>query len=61
ELRAQDGDCDAARDAFDEALRARAAGALERFDLNLEDAYRLPETFVRRCGLRGTAAPASSE
>lgn len=51
EILAMQGDCDGAREAFESALSARANAALETLDLRLEDAYRLPERFVRECGL----------
>ncbi|MFT5358270.1 MAG: hypothetical protein ACI9KE_005508 [Polyangiales bacterium] len=51
EILAMKGDCDGAREAFETALSARANAALETLDLRLEDAYRLPERFVRECGL----------
>lgn len=51
EILAMQGDCDGARAAFETALSARANAALETLDLRLEDAYRLPERFVRECGL----------
>ncbi len=57
ELLAQRGDCDGARDAFDRAMALRAERALDTFDLRLDRAYRLPETFVRRCGLQDTQGP----
>lgn len=60
ELKAGGGDCDAAREAFDRAMAIRAERALETFDLRLDQAYRLPETFVRLCGLQDTAAPANA-
>ncbi len=52
ELAAEQGDCAAARAAFDRALRARALLALdaptERLALG---GYRLPPTLLRRCAL----------
>ncbi len=51
EIRATSGDCEGARAAFERALAARAEAALETLDLRLDDAYRLPETFVRNCEL----------
>ena len=51
EILAMQGDCVGAREAFETALSARANAALETLDLRLEDAYRLPERFVRECGL----------
>jgi len=53
ELHAAEGECPAARDAFDRALRARAASAFEDDALlsaTLGD-YALPETLVTQCGL----------
>lgn len=61
ELLAREGDCDGAREAFDRAMALRAERALDTFDLRLDRAYRLPETFVRRCGLNDTAGPTPAD
>jgi hypothetical protein len=62
ELAAQRGDCETAREAFDRALAARTADAmddvLER-PLAL-DAFTLPPTLVRLCGVGGPAGTLSA-
>ena len=54
ELAAERGDCAAANEAFDRALRARARAALGSGDgAHLElGGYQLPPTFLRRCQVR---------
>ena len=60
EILAMQGDCAGARRAFENALSARANAALETLDLRLEDAYRLPERFVRECGLSDASGDAEA-
>lgn len=52
ELAALSGDCDAARSAFDEALRAEAMAAFESGASLQLGGYWLPEALVTECGLR---------
>lgn len=52
ELAAEEGDCDAARAAFDRALRARARATLDAPASSYAlGGYRLPPTLLRRCAL----------
>ncbi len=50
DVHASRGECEEARTLFDEALAARARAALEDFDLDLSQSYRLPRALAAECG-----------